>query len=47
MPYLNDKGGRIHVKEAGERRHEIEDRVKRLKGDPNVFAGDKPAARKD
>lgn len=38
MPYLNDKGSPIHVKEAGERRTEIDARVHQLRNDPNVFA---------
>lgn len=37
MPYLNDKGSPLHVKEHGERRREIDERVKRLKTDPHVF----------
>lgn len=38
MPYLNEHGSPLHVKEAGERRHEINAQVDRLRGDPNVFA---------
>lgn len=45
MPYLGDGNRKIHVKEAGERRREIDARVHRLKNDPNVFAAErKPAA---
>lgn len=38
MPYLDEKLNPIRVKQFGERRHEYESRIKRLKTDPNVFA---------
>ena len=42
MPYLNDSGTDVmRVKEAGERRREIDERVKRLKGDPHVFSAER------
>lgn len=38
MPYLNGHGSPLHLKEAGERRRQIDERVHRLKNDPLVFA---------
>ena len=37
MPYLNEKGDRVRVKEFGQKRHQIEAIRDRQKNDPNVF----------
>lgn len=38
MPYLSPTtGAKLRVKEYGENRRQIDERVKRLKTDPNVF----------
>lgn len=40
MPYLSPTSGApLRVKEYGENRRQVEDRVKRLKTDPHVFGG--------
>lgn len=41
MPYVNEHGSPIHLKEFGEKRKQFGDRVKRLKGDPNVFSAER------
>lgn len=38
MPYLGDDGRPIRVKDWGENQRRYTDRVRRLKGDPTVFA---------
>lgn len=37
MPILTESGARMHVKEAAERRHEINNRREQLRSDPHVF----------
>src|SRR5690606_12926783 len=44
MPYVHPNGSPIHVKEAGERRHELATQLDRLRKDPNVFAAERAAA---
>lgn len=43
MPYLGANRDLIRVKEAGERRHDIETQVARLKSDPTVFSSERTA----
>ena len=40
MPYL-DRGAPVPIKEYGERRREIDEKVRRLKGDPNVLGANR------
>lgn len=37
MPILDTAGGRMGVKAYSENRHQVEERVRQLKTDPNVF----------
>lgn len=41
MPFLSPNRQTMGVKEYGERRREVDEQVKRLKSDPNVFASER------